>query len=318
MRTLAIILILLAIAFFVANWYIEKQRKALGDDAPPRRTGRLGRPKELTAGVAEPDFVRPRPAVAEFHVRGDEAQVRFAVPFPDAGDEILADLLVGEAIEVVREKRHALPIDNVEHVVVLAGEPGREVARTSLVTPGVLPPPSRITDILNLRSIGADPLAAEFEESPIAVPETVAPARSDELDPIGDMIRLPSAVGTGLRAQGIDPKTMTAGELVTGILTLFGYSVQPNMSPGQFTANKGGSSTFILTDPYTSGDYPEVEDGTIRRFVIAFEQSGANRGMLVTEKFGPFSIHDHERRDPRVRFVTRERLQKFVDSMALS
>lgn len=313
MRDIGIILIALAIVLFAVNWYIGRSRRQRAEGAP---TGvRRGRP----GPAEEPDFVRPRPNVSSFHVHENQARVTFDVPYPDDGDEVLADLLVGEAVEVVREKRHSLPIEDVTDVVVLAGrESPREVGRMSLDTPGVLPPPSRITDILNLTSIGADPLAAEFEGEPTSVPETVAPTRSDDLEPLGEMVRLPKAVSTGLRAQGVDPEKMSAAELVTGVLSLFGYTVSPAIAEGHFTASKGGASTFIMSDSYSAGDYPEVEDSTIRRFIVAFEQSSADRGMLVSEKFAPFAIHDIERRDPRIRFVTRERLQKLVDSMSLS
>lgn len=314
MKEIGIILIVLAVVLFVANWYIERNRRQRGEEAPAK--GRRGR-SAMT--VEETDFVRPRPAVESFHVHDKEARVTFAVPYPDEGDEVLADLLVGEAVEVVREKRHSLPIDDVTEVVVFAGaDSPREVGRMSLTTPGVLPPPSRITDILNLHSIGVDPLAAEFDSDPGSIPETVAPTRGDDLEPLSDVVRLPKAVATGLRAQGVDPETMTAAELVTGVLSLFGYNVSPGVAEGHYTASKGGSTTFIMTDPYSPGDYPEVEDATIRKFVIAFEQSKADRGMFVSEKFAPFSIHAVERRDSRIRFVTRERLQKLVDSMSLS
>jgi hypothetical protein len=313
LRDIGIILIVLAIVLFGVNWYIERSRRQRGEQAPSRRGRAAPTPPE------EPDFVRPRPAVASFHVHGNEARVTFDVPLPEEGDDVLADLLVGEAVEVVREKRHTLPIDDVTEVVVFAGkEEPREVGRVSLETPGVLPPPSRLTDILNLTSIGADPLSAEFGEEPPSIPETVTPSRSDELEPLGEMIRLPKAVETGLRAQGVDPGNMTAAELVTGVLSLFGYTITPGIGEGEFTATKGGTSTFILADPYQPGDYPEVEESTIRRFIISFEQSKADRAMLVSEKYAPFSIYERERRDPRIRFVTRERLQKLVDSMALS
>ncbi|MGH8910924.1 MAG: hypothetical protein ACRDVD_00300 [Acidimicrobiia bacterium] len=316
MKNLGILLLLVAIILFAANWYIERRRKEAGVQAPPR--GRRARRQAIAPPPAEPDFVRPRPAVESFHVHDKEAVVTFDVPYPEEGDDVLADLLTGEAIEVVREKRHVLPINDVTEVVVFAGrENSREVGRTSLVTPGVLPPPSRMTDILNLHSIATDPMAAQFETEAMDIPETVAPTTTDELAPLGEAIRLPRAVSTGLRAQGVDPETMSAGELVTGVLSLFGYTVSESPVEGQFTATKGGTSTFIMTDSYAPGDYPEVEDAVIRRFVVAFEQSKANRGMLVSEKFAPFSIYDVERRDPRVRFVTRERLQKLVDSMAL-
>lgn len=316
MKNLGILLLLVAIILFAANWYIERRRKEAGVELPPR--GRRARREAQPKAPAEPDFVRPRPAVESFHVRDKEAQVTFDVPFPDEGDDVLADLLVGEAVEVVREKRHALPINDVTEVVVLAGRGNRrEVGRMSLVTPGVLPPPSRMTDILNLHSIATDPVVAQFETEPMDIPETVVPTARDELAPLGETIRLPKAVSTGLRAQGVDPETMSAGELVTGVLSLFGYTVSELPVAGQFTATKGGASTFIMTDPYSPGDYPEVEESVIRQFAVAFEASKANRGMLVSEKFAPFSIHAAERRDPRVRFVTRERLQKLVDSMAL-
>lgn len=317
MQELGIILIVLAVVLFGANWYIERQRKALGDDAP-RRGRRRRSPVETE--VAEPDFVRPRPAVAAFHVHENEARVTFDVPYPDDGDEVLADLLVGEAIEVVREKRHHLPIDDVTEVVVRVGDPEREereVGRRSLVTPGVLPPPSQITDILNLHTIARDPLAAEFDTPISSIPETVAPATTDELRPLGEVIRLPKAVATGLRAQGIDPSDVDAGELVTGVLSLFGYAVTPGVAEGVYIATKGGATTFVMTEETNPGDYPELGEDVVRRFIVAFEQAKAERGMLVSAKFAPFSIYDHERRNPRIRFITRERIQKFVDSMAL-
>ena len=316
MKSLGIILILLAVVLFLANWYIERRRKQLGmtGRSTLRRGRRLPPPQR-----AEPDFVRPRPEVESFHVHGEEARVAFDVPFPEEGDEVLADLLVGEAVEVVREKRHSLPINDVTEVVVLAGRGEKqEVGRKSLITPGVLPPPSRMTDILNLHTIGVDPLAAEFEAEPISIPETVEPTRSEELAPLSELVRLPKAVQTGLRTQGVDPESMTAGELVTGILTLFGYTVAPGLMENSYIATRAGSSTFVLVDPYRPGDYPLVEERVIRSFVFAFTQSTATQGLLVSEKYGPFSIHDAERRDPRIRFVTRARLQKFVDSMSLA
>jgi len=52
--------------------------------------------------------------------------------------------------------------------------------------------------------------------------------------------------------------------------------------------------------------------------MVEFASAGTDRGMLVTDKHGPFEIYTLERREPRVRFVTRDRLQKMVDSLALS
>jgi hypothetical protein len=51
--------------------------------------------------------------------------------------------------------------------------------------------------------------------------------------------------------------------------------------------------------------------------VVDFGSSGADRGLLISEKFAPFEIYDRERRDRRIRFVTRERLEGFIDALAL-
>jgi hypothetical protein len=150
------------------------------------------------------------------------------------------------------------------------------------------------------------------------VPALAAPSREDVLPPLADEIRLPKAVDMGLRAQGIDPATMGAVEMVTGLLKLFGYMVTPGPGFGMFIAEKAGQRTFILGDAYRKGDHPEVAEGTIDRFLADFSMSGCQRGMLVSEKYGPFEIYDKERRQPKVKFMTRERLQKMVDSLALS
>ena len=52
--------------------------------------------------------------------------------------------------------------------------------------------------------------------------------------------------------------------------------------------------------------------------MIDFEQSGTDRGLLVSDKFGPYLVYEKEKREPRVHFITRERLQQFVDSLALT
>ncbi len=51
--------------------------------------------------------------------------------------------------------------------------------------------------------------------------------------------------------------------------------------------------------------------------MIRFVSSGADRGLLFTDKYAPFMVYDKERREPRIRFISRERLQAFVDSVAM-
>jgi hypothetical protein len=252
------------------------------------------------------------------HVHGEDATITFDVPFPSDGDEVLADLLMQEALEVVREKRHTLPIDLVRRVQVYAGhgEGKLFVGAHELDTPGALPPRIEIPSMLNLAPFAKDPLE-HMEEEPFEVPEVAVSAPEDELGPIGTELKLPKAVDMGLRAQGIDPATMNAIEMVTGLLKLFGYRVSQGPGLGMFLAEKGGARTFILGDPYMVGDHPEVGERTIDRFMADFSMSGCDRGMFVSEKYGALAMYDRERREPRVRFVTRERLQKLVNSLAL-
>ena len=235
------------------------------------RRGKTAREK-VQAGEAAPsiDVERPRPRVAEFHVRGEEAQVTFDVPLPEGDiDEILAELLTNEAVEVVREKRHALPIDGVTTVMAFAGRDGepRLVGKIALEEPGVLPPPVVAGPSLNLGHIGFDPLDRQFDDLLQSTPSLEAAVRSDALGPIGEELRLPLAVGVGLRAQGVDPATMTSAEMVRSLLRLFGYAVTPGENPLSFKAVKAGSTTYLREDPYQPGDHPEIDDVTMRQFV---------------------------------------------------
>ena len=61
----------------------------------------------------EREEARPRPVLADFHVRGAEAIVVYDVPLPDGpvGDR-LRDILSHDAFDVLRDKReHGLPLD---------------------------------------------------------------------------------------------------------------------------------------------------------------------------------------------------------------
>jgi hypothetical protein len=305
---LGVFLILLAVVVGVIAFLMSRRGKAAADKAKPDEE------------VATIDVERPRPRVAEFHVRGEEAQVTFDVPLPEGNiDEVLSELLVNEAVEVVREKRHALPIDGVTTVMAFAGRGSqpRFVGKVTLEEPGVLPPPTVAGPSLNLGHIGFDPLDRQFDDLLQSTPSLEAAVRSDSLGPIGEELRLPLAVGVGLRAQGVDPATMTSAEMVRSLLRLFGYSVSPGGHPLSFRAVKGGSTTYLREDPYQPGDHPEVDEKTMREFVMEFLNSGADRGLLVSDKFSPFGVYEREKREPRIRFVTRERLQKFVDALSL-
>jgi hypothetical protein len=193
------------------------------------------------------------------------------------------------------------------------------VGSAKLDQPGTLPPRAEGVDILNLSSISDDPLLASFRERAEASvqPGVEAHERADELAPLSQEIRLPKAVATGLRAQGIDPDNLSPGDLVTGLLSLFGYQLSP-AGMTAWMASKAGETTYLVEERHEPGEHPELEESAIRKFLIEFGSSGANRGMLVTDKYGPFEIYELERRNPKVRFVTRNRLQSMVDSLSLS
>jgi len=309
-----LLLIVIAIVLFVIGLAMRRRPRLGEPGAKP--IGRLRR------GAPEPQpemAAAPRPRVVEMHVIGEEARVTFDVPIAE-DDEILNELLTHEAIEVVREKRHSLPIDQVTTVVALAGrgDVPREVGRSRLDAPGQLPPRLDIPSVLHLAHIGFDPIDQQFTSAlPEHVPAVASTSSDDVLEPVGTELRLPRAIDLGLRTQGIDPLAMSAGQLVTGTLSLFGYKIAPGARYGTFIAEKAGVRTYIREDQYQKGGYPEVEDLTVREFMVEFMSSQADRGLLVSDKYGPFEIYEKEKREPRVRFVTRERLQRFVDSLAL-
>ena len=287
------------------------------------QTGRFGSGGATTG--AAPDAVvqadRPRPDVADFHVRGEVARVSFAVPLPPGEpDQALVDLLVGEAVEVVREKRHELPIDQVTTVVALGRRNGDdvEVGSVGLETPGELPPPMMPEHLVRASQVDYDPIGEFAQQIPASAPELAATTPGETLGAIGGEIRLVGGLEAGLRAQGVDPATMTAGDLVVGVLRLSGHRLAPGADDSTFTAEKAGVRTMIRVVDHEAGEYPELGEQAIDGFIFDFASSGAARGLLVTDKYSPFSVYERERRDQRVRFLSRERLQHFVDAAALS
>ncbi|MDX1690513.1 MAG: hypothetical protein R3290_05785 [Acidimicrobiia bacterium] len=256
--------------------------------------------------------------VAEFHVRGQDALVSFDVPLPeDEVDDVLVELLTREAVEVVREKRHSLPIDGVTRVVALGrrGEEFVKVGSVSLETPGELPPPLLPELVPHHVRAGFDPVES-VAGMPEHAPGIAESAGEEDLPPLSEELRLPKAIQAGLRAQGIDPRQATAGDLVVGLMRIAGYAVT-KVDDRTYETRRGGNEIFLRVVPHAAGDHPELDEQAVRAFSVDFQQSRSDRGILVTEKYSPFMIYDRERRDPRMRFITRERLQQFVDGLSL-
>jgi hypothetical protein len=311
-----IIIVVLAIAgFLIYNMFRGRKRRMeeaerVGSSAPAAGISVSRDLFEAETGHSAP--------VESFHVHGNEARVTFDVPLDDEDDEVLNDLLLGEAVEVVRQKRHTLPIEDVHEIVVFAGRDNvREVGRTKLPSPGELPPPA--LHALSLAKIAHDPFAAPFEEDTDhgVTYETRADTPEDDLGPLTEELKIPKGLDRGLRALGTNPDELGGPEFIIALLRMFGYGVTEQAYPGSYMAIKDGVSTYIATDTYQKGQYPELEDGVIRRFLADFGSSAADRGMLISDRYGPFSIYEIETNQPKVRFITRERIQRFIDSMAL-
>lgn len=262
---------------------------------------------------------RPAPPVADFHVHDGTATVSFEVPLP-AGevDEVLGRLLVVQAVEVLRDKRHHLPLDAVTRIVARGRRDAEwvEAGSLSLETPGVLPrlePPVLIPGLHSGRDLD---LLVHANALPEHAPGLAAATDGDTLAPLAAELRLPAAISAGLRSQGIDPTAADAGDLVIGILRLTGATVTET-APGTYRAVVGGRPTLIRVVPHRPGEHPELGDAEIRRFAADAASSRTDGALLITEKYSPFQVYERERRDPRTRYVTRERVQHFIDSLAL-
>ncbi len=301
-------LIIVAVLLIAGNSWLKRRTAA--------RLEAIKEPAEESSKPVPIESMRKAP-VAEFHIVGDEARVTFDVPLEEESDDVLNELLVDEAVETVREKQHHLPIGDVRHVVAFAGRDNvREVGRTKLPSPGVLPPPPPVS-MLHLGNVARDPFTAETSGQESVAYQTKSDIPADELRPIGEELKVPKGLERGLRATGLDLSTANGPDIVLGLLRLFGYNVAATPDPNVFMADKAGETTLVVVDPYTKGDYPEVEESTVRSFAGKFSMSGANRGVFVSAKYAPFMIYSLERNEPRIRFITRERLQEFIDSMAM-
>ncbi|HEX6286101.1 MAG TPA: hypothetical protein VFZ80_01325 [Acidimicrobiia bacterium] len=316
MEPFIFVVVLVAIGLLLFNMFRNRKRRM--QEAEKESKTAAARGLSVSRDLFEAEVGHHAP-LESFHVVGDEARVTFDVPLDDEDDEVLNDLLDGEAIEVVRQKRHTLPIDDVKEIVVYAGrEKRREVARHELPAPGELPPPL-LESGMSFSNIAHDPFAAHFDEGADLglTPGTAVQVPEDELPPLVDELRIPKGLDRGLRALGTDPSALGGPEFVIALLRMFGYGVTEQAYDGSYMATKSGVSTYIETDTYRSGDYPELDEVVIRRFLANFGSSGADRGMLISDKYSPFLIHEIETNQPRVRFITRERVQRFIDSMAL-
>lgn len=315
MTVIATIVIIVIVVGFVV--FVFNAMKGAGENVE----------RSLTADASVPK--RPMPIVTEFHVRGNTAHTVFAVPLGDAAaGQHLIELLSAAAVEYVRDKSMGgLPLDDVHRIEVSAMRDGTpEVLGTvDLPDPGVLPD-------------RADSVLSEPLHDPIAVVHGVIAdasvasqsATGISLEPVAQAVELSGPTDSHLRSIGVDPATMELGDLVLGLLRVSGYDVHVgrtgisgltgvrNGTADMYNLTRDGKSTLLVILTHDEGSHPELEDSVLARFAVEMAQVNPDQAILVTDKYSPYSMYEREKRDKRCVYITRERLQAFVDSFGLS
>lgn len=268
-----------------------------------------------------------RPEVTDFHVRGDTASMVFDVPLGDSeAGQHLIDLLSLAAVEHIRELvADGLPLDGVERIAISAMRDGDPEQMTVVELPetGTLPTKADMSD---LHPIEHDPIAVLAK---VVADESVAtPSKSTGvLEPVTSFLELTGPCEARLRTVGVDTSTMSHSDLSRGLLRIGGYVIDESTPQSAlatapdaevFSATKNGQRLKIVVLSHVEGEYPEVDDRLFAELAVLATQAGVDKVMLITDKFSPYSMYDRERRSDALIFVTRERLQAFVDSFGVS
>jgi hypothetical protein len=314
----AIIVVVIGVALLGIIWAVTSIMRSA-----PSEVGSGSRP----ASVARDQL---RPILADFHVRGDVAEIHYAVPLPpDEVDDHLRDLLCHDASLVLHEKKgHGLPIGQVTRATVFGrrGEEAVDVGVIELEVPGEIPEIAVPELVPHASATGFDPLAhlgeKDFEFQP-----GVADRKPEEgLLPFLDEIVIAKSVEARLRAAGIDPANVSLQDLSISLLRTAGYEVEveraglSTIESGNaevYTARKVGADVLVVVVPHADGEHPELLERMVNMFGIEVAQTNPVRALLITDKYGPYLVYEKERVDPRCRFITRERLQAFVDGFAV-
>ena len=262
----------------------------------------------------------PKLNEVDFHVQGDTAHVYFDTTIPNSGaDSVLLDLMRREAKRVLEEKESHLPIDGI-HRIVVHGKQGTETVEVTTVD---VKEPADFGDESMPETLSAadvdpyeDPLAElhamDFDRS-----SGYRSSDGDDLPPLSDELKIPAKVVDAVAGAGGTVTGMSLQDFVAGLLRTSGYEVSMQTATTG-TARKAGTTTFLEFVEHAAGSHPELAETVVDGFVMKFMSSGADRGMLFTPKFGPYAIYDKERRNDKVKYMTRERLQAFVDSVAMA
>ncbi len=271
-----------------------------------------------------------RPILADFHVQGDIAEIYYAVPLPqDDVDDHLRDLLCHDASLVLHEKKaHGLPIEQVSRARVFGhrGEESVEVGVIELEIPGEIPEIAAPELVPHASAAGFDPLS-HLGEQEFQLQPGVADRESEEgLPSFLDGITIAKSVESRLRAVGIDPADVSLQDLSLSLIRIAGYAVGVERaglatveggSTEVYMARKDGTEMLVVVVPHSRGEHPELMERLVNTFSFHVAQTNPQNALLITDKFGPYVVYEKERADPRCRFITRERLQAFVDSFAV-
>ena len=261
------------------------------------------------------------PAEVDFKVEGSTAHVYFETHIPEEGaDQVLTALMGREAMRVFTQKADHLPLGDVRRVVahgVKGGSPV-EVTTVQIKTPAEmdhLDEPHEAAVVKPGQDAGHDPLGTLHEMD--FGRGRAYQGGGDDLPPLSDELEIPAKVIEAVAGPGGSVKGMQLEAFIIGLLRASGYEVIEH-GDGTKQAYKGGASTYLQFVEHLPGSYPELDEHVIDGFILKVMSSHADRGMLFTPKYGPYAIYEKERRNKKVTFMTRERLQTFVDSVAMT
>jgi len=278
-----------------------------------------GVPKRSLAGAISSEA--PALTEVDFKVEGTTAHVFFDTRIPPEGaDDVLAGLMGREAMKVFARKADHLPLEEVKHVAAH----GRRGGETVVVTTADVHHPEAMDHLDEPRpAVKASEVHPEVAD-PLAALHAMDLGRgagyrggSDELPPLSDELTIPAKVIAAVAGPGGSVAGMPLQEFIAGMLKESGYDVSL-AAGGTGTARKAGSTTYLQFVEHEPGSHPELGEEALDSFVRRYISSGADRGMLFTAKFGPYAVYERERRNDKIKFMTRERLQAFVDSVAMS
>ena len=289
-------------------------------------------PSDVSAGSTPARTARDqlRPILLDFHVRGDVAEIYYAVPLDEGEvDDHLRDLMCHDASLVLHEKRsHGLPIAQVTKARVYGrrGEEAVVIDVMDLEAPGEIPEIAAPELVPHASATGFDPLTHLGEQEFEVQPGVADRPSEEDLAPFLDEIVIAKPVEAQLRAAGIDPTNVSLRDLALALLRTAGYEVVVGRvavstvdsgSAEVYTARKAGLEVLVAIVPHHEGEHPELPEQIVNMFVIEVAHLNPQRALLVTDKFGPYLVHEKERSDPRCRFITRGRLQAFVDGFSI-